>query len=71
MEQDDRVKIVSRGSFYLACIAHLSKKGTVLWREPSTSHVPMTVVRLDSGEQFPFYDDEIELLPASEQEEEE
>jgi len=69
VEQGDRVKIVARGSFYLACIAHLSKKGTALWHEPSTSHVPMTVVRLDSGEQFAFYDDEIELVPASEQEE--
>ena len=68
MKQDDRVRVVSSGSFYLACIAHLSKKGTIIRHEPSARHMPMTVVQLDTGEQFAFYDDEIELMPAGEQE---
>ena len=68
MKIGDRVRIVAGQHFYGPPQSIMGREGTVIEYDTNSTHLPKTVVRLDAGDEWACYEDEMEIVSAGEEE---
>ena len=69
MNIGDRVRIVAGKHFYGPPQAIMGREGIVIGYATTSTHLPKTIVRLDEGDEWACYEDEMEIVSAGEQKE--